>query len=109
MSTPSPAKPVADVKAVSKADGNDSVNYENLGRSVEAALVTDYVALLHNTHRQIWSSFIRGAFAGLGGVVGATLGVAILVGLLATLGGTPVVGHFFTDLGHTIESHSTTK
>jgi uncharacterized protein DUF5665 len=85
------------------------VNYERLGRAVEDALVTDYIELLHNTHRQIWSSFIRGAFAGLGGVIGATVGVAVLVALLVALGHTPVVGHWFTKTGQMIENRSPSK
>jgi hypothetical protein len=92
-----------DKKPAAKSPG---VDYEHLGRAVEAALVTDYVEILHNTHRQVWSSFIRGVFAGLGGVIGATVGVAILVGLLIALGHIPVVGHWFTQIGHTIEGHT---
>ena len=85
------------------------VNYERLGRAVEDALVTDYIELLHNTHRQIWSSFIRGAFAGLGGIIGATVGVALLVALLRLFGGTPVIGHFFTQTGHMIQERTTSQ
>jgi hypothetical protein len=86
------------------------VNYEKLGKAVEDALILDYVYILHSTRRQIWSSFMRGAFAGLGGVIGATVGVAVLLGLLTVFGGIPVIGHWFTQIGQTIESghpHST--
>lgn len=80
------------------------VNYEQLGRSVEAALVTDYIDLLHSTRRQVWSSFIRGIFGGLGGVIGATVGVALLVALLHQLGGAPFIGHYLENTAHTIQS-----
>jgi hypothetical protein len=66
----------------------------------------DYIYVLHSTRRQIWSSFVRGCFAGLGGVIGATVGVAVLVGLLQLFGGAPVVGQFFQELGQTIQSHN---
>src|SRR4051794_2371489 len=89
------------------ANKKSGVNYEKLGRAVEDALILDYVYVLHNTRRQIWSSFVRGVFAGLGGVIGATVGVAILVGLLQLFGGAPVIGHFFQDLGQTIQSRHT--
>ncbi|HEY6736519.1 MAG TPA: DUF5665 domain-containing protein [Candidatus Saccharimonadia bacterium] len=79
------------------------VNYERLGKAVEDALILDYIYVLHSTRRQIWSSFIRGLFAGLGGVVGATVGVAVLVALLQLFGGAPVVGHLFQQIGNTIE------
>lgn len=81
------------------------INYERLGKAVEDALILDYIYVLHSTRRQIWSSFIRGVFAGLGGVVGATVGVAALVALLQLFGGAPVIGQFFQQLGHTIQHH----
>jgi hypothetical protein len=82
------------------------VNYERLGKVVEDALILDYIYVLHSTRRQIYSSFMRGLFAGLGGVIGATVGVGVLVGLLQLFGGAPVIGHFFQDLGQTIENRS---
>jgi hypothetical protein len=81
-----------------------TVNYEKLGKAVEDALILDYVYVLHSTKRQIWSSFVRGAFAGIGGVLGATLGVALLVALLQLFGGFPVIGQYFKDIGQTIEN-----
>jgi Domain of unknown function (DUF5665) len=88
--------------------GKTGVNYERLGKAVEDALILDYIYVLHSTRRQIWSSFIRGIFAGLGGVIGATVGVAVLLALLELFGGAPVIGHFFTQVGNTIEAHDST-
>lgn len=82
------------------------VNYERLGKAVEDALILDYIYVLHSTKRQIWSSFLRGMFAGLGGVVGATLGVALLVALLQLFGGFPLIGQYFKDIGQTIENRT---
>lgn len=95
--------------AQSKKSGSTPEEYEKLGRAVEAAIITDYMEMLRSTHKQIWSSFVRGLFAGLGGVIGATLVVAILVELLQLFGGTPVIGHYLTSVGQTIETHSTPK
>lgn len=81
------------------------VNYERLGKAVEDALILDYIYVLHSTRRQIWSSFMRGAFAGLGGVIGATVGVAALVAMLQIFGGAPVIGEFFQQLGQTIQQN----
>jgi len=80
------------------------VNYERLGKAVEDALILDSIYVLHSTRRQVWSSFMRGLFAGLGATIGATVGVAALVTLLQIFGGTPVIGTFFKDLGQTIEN-----
>jgi hypothetical protein len=79
------------------------VNYEQLGKAVEDALILDYIYVLHSTRRQIWSSFVRGFFAGLGGFIGATLGVSLLVALLGLFGGAPVVGEFFRALGQALQ------
>ena len=78
------------------------VNYENLGKAVEDALILDYIYILHSTKRQIWSSFMRGVFAGVGGVVGATLGIALLAALLQLIGGFPVIGQYSKNIGQTI-------
>jgi hypothetical protein len=79
-------------------------DYEKLGRQLESVLVTDYIHMLHSTRRQVWSSFIRGVFAGVGGVIGATVGVAVLLFLLQQFGAhLPFVGHFFQQLGETIK------
>ena len=85
-----------------------NVNYEKLGKAVEDALILDYIYVLNSTRRQIWSSFVRGIFAGAGGIIGATLGVAILVGILQLFGGFPVIGHYFRDAGETIQNRATT-
>jgi hypothetical protein len=81
-----------------------NVNYEQLGKAVEDALILDYVYVLHSTKRQVWSSFMRGLFAGLGGVIGATVGVTVLVALLHLFGGAPVVGNWFKEIGQTIQN-----
>jgi chromate transport protein ChrA len=74
-------------------------DYEKLGRAVEGALITDYVELLGNTRRQLKLSLLRGIAAGLGSVIGATVVVAILVWILHSFGGLPVVGHWLQITG----------
>lgn len=78
-------------------------DYEKLGRAIESTLIDDYIDLLGNTRRQIKGAFIRGIFTGLGGVLGATVVVAIVVWILHLLGGIPVVGEFLQGAGNTIQ------
>ena len=85
-------------------DPRTGVDYEKLGRAVEQALVQDYLDLLHNTKRQIWSAFVRGIFTGLGTVIGATLVVALVLWILHLLGGLPFIGHYLQGVGHAIQS-----
>jgi hypothetical protein len=88
-----------------KAEGHkkSGVNYEQLGKAVEDALVLDYIYVLHSTKRQVWSSFVRGFFAGLGGIIGATLGVSLLLAILQLFGGAPLIGEFFKAISDSIE------
>lgn len=75
----------------------NSAEYEKLGRAVEGALVNDYINWLGNTRRQIWQALVRGIFTGLGTVIGATFVVGLLVWILHTFGGVPIIGHFLTE------------
>ena len=81
----------------------DKQDYEQLGKAVEAALVKDYIHLLHSTREQIWSAFVRGIFTGLGTVIGATLVVAMLLWILTFFGTAPIVGEFFRSLGDALK------
>ena len=77
-------------------------DYEKLGRSVESALINDYLDLLGNTKRQIKSSLIRGIASGFGAVVGGTVVVALVVWVLHLLGGVPFIGNFLSGAGASI-------
>jgi hypothetical protein len=77
------------------------VDYEKLGKTMEhktmeQLMVKDYINFI--------GSFVRGVFAGLGGVIGASLVVALLIVLLQWLGGIPVVGHYFHNLSTSIHT-----
>jgi uncharacterized membrane protein len=80
------------------------IDYEKLGKTVEQVMVKDYIYFIGSTRRQIWGAFVRGVFAGFGGVIGASLVVAFLIFILQYLGGVPVVGHFFHNLSQTIHT-----
>ncbi len=79
-----------------------AADYEKLGRSVESALIDDYINWLGNTKRQIWQSLVRGVFTGLGTVIGATVVVALVVWIMHILGGVPVIGEFLNATGSQI-------
>lgn len=89
----------------SKSDNKPTdKDYEKLGRTVEGMMINDYIDLLGNTRRQIWSSFVRGIFMGFGTVLGATLLVAFAVWVLGWLGALPVIGEYLQEAGSTIQS-----
>jgi len=81
---------------------NPVIDHAKLGREIEKVFVADYIFYLSSTKRQIWSAFVRGGFTGLGGVVGATFGVALLLTILHFLGGAPFIGHYVRDIADSI-------
>lgn len=81
---------------------SDKVDHAKLGKRVEEALLADYIYILGSTKRQVWGSLMRGFFAGLGGVIGATLGVALLLAILAYLGTAPIIGEYIRDIADAI-------
>lgn len=79
-------------------------DYQKLGEAIESALVNDYINWLGNTRRQMFSAFVRGVCAGLGTVIGATLVVALLVGILSAIGdAVPVIGPLLEDTSNQIQ------
>lgn len=70
--------------------------YEKLGR-----LLVSIGELGIADHKKIYRiSFIRGVFTGLGGVIGATLVITILLFILSLIGNVPLIG----DVADTIEN-----
>ncbi len=89
-------------RSKSKVDPK-AVEYEKLGRNLEKILISDYIELLQSTKRLVGMTFLKGIAGGLGGIIGATLGVTILLFLLAMLGGLPVIGDFFEGISQSID------
>lgn len=81
---------------------NDQERQQKLGKAVEMMLVKDYIELLGNTKRLIWSSLVRGVFVGFGTVIGATVMVGLLLWILSLLNDVPWVGKIFENLQQTI-------
>ena len=90
-------------KKARKPDRLKPADYEKLGRDFEDILIKDYIDVLHSAPRQIWSGFTRGVFTGLGGVIGATLGVALLLFILNLLGEVPFVDAIAKNISETIK------
>lgn len=70
-----------------------------MGRAVSMVYETGYM----NTRRMYAMSLIKGFFTGLGGIIGATLGIGILLWLLSLFEEVPLIGHFFEVARSTID------
>lgn len=78
-------------------------DYQDLGKAVQKVLLTDYFNVIENRKRFFWMSFVKGLLAGFGGVIGATIVVALVIWLLNVFGNLPVVGDFFDSTRETIQ------
>jgi uncharacterized membrane protein YfcA len=74
-------------------------NYEELGRAVAAFYENGYL----NKKKALKMSFLKGLMSGLGGVIGATIIVAILVWILSLVVDAPLIGDYAKDIKDTIK------
>lgn len=75
-------------------------DYEQIGRALAAVYESGYL-----DKRQAYkTSFFKGIFSGLGGVIGATIVVALLVWILSFFNNVPLVGRFVDKIDQSINS-----
>lgn len=73
--------------------------YEQMGRQ----LIALYDSVNPKKGALYKTSFLKGVLGGVGGVVGATLIIALLLWFLSLLDNVPLVGNFFEAISRTIE------
>lgn len=74
--------------------------YERLGKM----LVDIYETGFSDRKKLLKHSFLRGLAAGFGGVLGATILIAILIWVLSLLDNVPLLGRVFENLRSTVQS-----
>jgi hypothetical protein len=74
-------------------------NYEELGRLITRVYETGYI----NLKQSLKMSFLKGVASGIGGVVGATLVLAILVWILSLFQQIPLIGPLLESINSTIK------
>lgn len=79
-------------------------DYIKLGKQFQIMLDEQYTALKPNWPQRIKIASIRGFFTGVAGVIGATIGVTILIGVLNAFGALPGIGQFFINIANQIST-----
>lgn len=74
--------------------------YEQLGRVVNSIFETGYL----DKKQAYKTSFIKGILSGVGGVIGATVIVALLLWVLSFFNNVPLVGKFSNKIKQTVET-----
>jgi uncharacterized membrane protein YfcA len=82
-----------------KKKPNKPVDYEKLGKMLEAIYETGY----SNRKKIYRMSFLKGVAAGFGGVIGATIIVAILLWVLSLFDQVPLIGPFTDKIHDTVQ------
>ena len=79
-------------------------DYIKLGKQFQKMLDEQYAALKPNWRQRITIASVRGFFTGVAGVIGATIGVTILLGILNAFGALPGIGQFFINIANQIST-----
>ena len=77
-------------------------NYEQLGKTLIAVAESGYIS----SARFYKYSFLKGFIAGIGGVVGATVGIALLLFVLSLFDQIPLLGDLTEVIRRTLEQNN---
>ena len=75
-------------------------DFENIGKMLVNIYETGYL----NANQSYKNAFLKGIASGVGGVIGATLVVALLIWLLSLFNHLPLIGPFTKDVKSTIQN-----
>jgi hypothetical protein len=85
---------------MAKKRAKTSKEYEDLGRM----LVNIYESGYKDANTTYKNSFLKGLMGGVGGVIGATVVIALLIWFLSLFDEVPLIGDFIDKITNTIEN-----
>lgn len=84
---------------MAKAKPKTSKDYEQLGRLVANIYESGYL----DRGQTYKMTFMKGVLGGVGGVLGATIVIALLLWFLSLFKQVPIVGPFVNNVRHTVQ------
>lgn len=90
---------------VDKRLSNIEKKLEKISIELEKAKMADYVDLMNNPKKLLYTNFIGGLARGLGTAIGLTILAAILFYMLKQTVNVPLVGEYIADLLDIIENY----
>jgi hypothetical protein len=82
----------------------DETTAEKVARHLERYNLQDYLEMSVHPWSLIWRNFLGGIARGFGIAVGATLLVALVLVVLQSLGGLPVVGSYLHSIANSLKA-----
>lgn len=79
-------------------------DYVKLGKQFQIILDQNYSTLKPAWGARIKVATVRGFFTGVAGVIGATIGVTVLLSILNAFGALPGIGQFFVNIANQIST-----
>lgn len=89
-------------KNLNQNQKSNNPNYEELGKMLVNIYETGYIDRVSSYK----ASFMKGIFGGLGGVVGATIVVGLLVWILSLFHNVPLIGRFVENVRQTVNTET---
>lgn len=77
-------------------------NHDEIARALEILFAVDYI----DKKKLYFHNFLRGMVFSAGGVIGATLVIAVLIWILSVFDNIPVIGPVFEDTKNSIQKNS---
>ena len=72
---------------------------QQVAKALQILFATDYIS----KKKLYWQNFLRGISFSIGSVIGATVGIALLIWVLSLFKTLPLIGPLFRTANHTIQ------
>ncbi len=80
--------------------GPSQKDLDQVARALQILFATDFIS----KKRLYWENFVRGLTFSIGGIIGATIGIATIIWILSFFRTLPLIGPLVKNAQHTIQN-----